>query len=38
MRDTRPDDYTFEIVAYSVILLALIGLGAIGYLIFNWVF
>lgn len=38
MRDTRPDDYTFEIVTYSVLILALIGLGTIGYLIFSWIF
>ncbi len=38
MRDIRPDDYTFEIIAYSVVFLALVGVVAIGYLIFSWIF
>ena len=38
MRDTKPNDYTFEIVAYSLLALALIGLSAIGYLVFSWIF
>lgn len=38
MRDVRPDDYTFEIVAYTIVVLAFIGLGAIGWLIFKWIF
>lgn len=38
MRGTRPDDYTFEILAYTTLFLALFGLGAIGWLIFKWIF
>lgn len=38
MRDTKPNDYTFEIVAYSLLVLALVGIVAIGYVILSWIF
>lgn len=38
MRDTKPNDYTFEIIAYSLLALAFVGIGTIGYLLFSWIF
>ena len=38
MYGSRPDDYTFEIVALIIMFFAVIGFGAIGYLIFSWIF
>jgi len=38
MRDTKPNDYTFEIVIYSLLMLALVGLGVIVYLVFSRIF
>lgn len=38
MFNTRPDDYTFEFVICIIVLLALIGIGAIGWILFSWIF
>jgi hypothetical protein len=38
MRDTRPDDYTFEIIAFTVLFFALAGVFGLGFLIFYWLF
>lgn len=38
MFNSRPNDYTFEIVAGLIIFLALIGLGSICWLLISWIF
>jgi hypothetical protein len=38
MRNTKPDDYSFEIIVYSIVSSALIGLGVIVYLLIKWLF
>lgn len=35
---TRADDYTFEIVAYSILALSVFGVIAIVYLLIRWLF